>query len=83
MGEYAHDVMRQDIKDKHGFDIGPYEDDDKPKKHQPQPVYERVKCPHCDKRPKAKGLWQHIQDVHGISRVDQQLAFAKANEGKV
>ena len=77
MGEYAHDAMRQEIKSRHGFDIGEY--DDAPKKHQPKPVYKRVKCPHCDAKPKEAGLWQHVRDVHGISQVEQALAKVPDN----
>lgn len=67
MGEYAHDYMRQEIKARHGFDIGEYEDE--PKRSHKKPVYKRVKCPHCECHPKEAGLVQHIKDKHG-----QQLA---------
>lgn len=64
MGEYAHQYMREEILGKHGFDIGEY--DDEPKRKQAKPVYERVKCPHCDAKPKVRGLKDHMRDVHGI-----------------
>lgn len=73
MGEYAHDAMRQEIMGRHGFDIGEYEEDE-PKRSHAKPVYKRVKCPHCDAKPKESGLWQHIQDVHGINKIEQALA---------
>ena len=75
MGEFAHDVMRQENLSLYGFDIGEY--DDTPKKHRPKPVYKRVKCPHCDAKPKERGLWQHMRDVHGISPVEQCLSSAR------
>lgn len=73
MGEYANDQIRADMKRMFGFDPGDL-NDDAPKKHQPKPVYKRVKCPHCDAKPKERGLWQHVRDVHGISQVEQALA---------
>ena len=77
MGEYAHDAMRQEIRSLHGFDIGEY--DDAPKRHREKIVYKRVKCPHCDAKPKEAGLWQHVRDVHGISQVEQALAKVPDN----
>ncbi len=65
MGEYAHDYMWKEIKERHGYDIGEY--DDSPKRNQEKPVYKRVKCPHCDAHPKEAGLSQHIRDVHKIA----------------
>lgn len=62
MGEYAHDAMRQEIKQRHGLDIGEYEDE--PKRSHAKPVYKRVKCPHCDARPKEAGLKDHIKAKH-------------------
>jgi hypothetical protein len=73
MGEYAHDYMRQEIKQAHDYDIGEY-DENEPKRSQVKPVYKRVKCPHCDAKPKEQGLWQHVRDVHGISKVDQCIS---------
>lgn len=77
MGEYAHDAMRQEVMGRHGVDIGDY--DDVPKKHREKIVYKRVKCPHCDARPKENGLCQHVSDVHGISQVEQVLAKVRDN----
>ena len=79
MGEYAHDAMRQEIRSRHGFDIGEYEDE--PKRSHVKPVYKRVKCPHCDAKPKEQGFWQHVRDVHGISKVEQALAKVPDNAG--
>ena len=78
MGEYAHDAMRREIKDRHGFDIGDCEDE--PKRSHAKPVYKRVKCPHCNATPKKKGLWQHIRDVHGINQVEQVLTSKEPNK---
>jgi hypothetical protein len=79
MGEYAHDAMRQEIRSRHGFDIGEY--DDAPKKHREKIVYKRVKCPHCDAKPKEAGLWQHVRDVHGISQVERAPGKVPDNAG--
>ena len=65
MGEYAHQVMRGEIQEAHGFDIGEYDDDEKPKRYV-KPVYKRIKCPHCECHPKVAGVVQHIRDKHGI-----------------
>ena len=54
------------------FDIGDF-DDDEPKRSHKKPVYKRVKCPHCDKHPKERGLADHIRDVHRISKVKQAI----------
>lgn len=79
MGEYAHDYMRREIMEAHGYDIGDYDDDDEPKgnaaRHAAKP--KRVKCPHCDKHPKERGLADHIRDAHGISKVEQAIAKAE------
>lgn len=64
MGEYAHYQMRDEIKGRHGFDIGDY--DDSPPVRFKKPVHKRVKCPHCDCRPKEAGVTQHIRDKHGV-----------------
>lgn len=66
MGEYAHDMMRQEIRGRHGYDIGEYDDDEKGNaaRHRNQP--KRVKCPHCNCHPKEAGLKQHMRDKHGI-----------------
>lgn len=64
MGEYAHDYMRKEIKQAHGFDIGEY--DDAPVKRFVKPVYKRVQCPHCNSQPKEAGVVQHIKDKHGF-----------------
>ena len=63
MGEYANDQIRRDIKRMTGFDPGDLHDE--PRRTHAKPVYKRVKCPQCDKHPKAAGLAQHIRDVHG------------------
>lgn len=73
MGEYAHYAMREEIMERHGFDIGDFDDDEAKRSHK-KPVYKRVKCPHCDKHPKERGLADHIRDAHGISKVEQVLA---------
>ena len=75
MGEYAHDAMRLEIQNQHGFDIGEYCDE--PKKPQLKPFYKRVKCPHCDARPKERGLWQHVRKMHGISKIIQCIGDVK------
>lgn len=54
MGEHAHDAMRQEIKNRHGYDIGEYEDE--PVKKYKKPIVIRVKCPYCDATPKEKGF---------------------------
>jgi hypothetical protein len=64
MGEYANDQIRADMKRMFGFDPGPIEDEKG--KRFVHPVYERVKCPHCDAKPKVRGLKDHLRDVHGI-----------------
>ena len=79
MGEYANLQIREDMKRMTGFDPGPIYDNETPKQRKAKPVYKRVKCPHCDAHPKECGLWQHIRDAHGISKVDQ--AIAKATKG--
>jgi hypothetical protein len=66
MGEHAHETMRQEIQDRHGYDIGEY--DDEPPKRFVKPTYKRVQCPHCNKRPKERGLLDHIRDAHGIGQ---------------
>lgn len=55
MGEYAHQWMREEIQKAHGFDIGEWDDYEKPKRYV-KPVYKRVKCPHCNCHPKEAGL---------------------------
>ena len=62
MGEYAHEYMRNEIKERHGFDIGEY--DDTQRKRFVKPVYKRVKCPHCTATPKEAGLRDHIKAMH-------------------
>jgi hypothetical protein len=66
MGEYADLQIREDTKRMFGFDPGPT--DDEPRRKQAKPVYKRVKCPHCDAKPKEAGLQQHIRDVHQVSQ---------------
>jgi hypothetical protein len=64
MGEYAHEAMRLEIRSRHGFDIGEFEDEPRqPRK----PIYKRVKCPHCTAHPKEAGLADHIRAVHGAA----------------
>jgi hypothetical protein len=76
MGEYAHDMMRQEIKGRHGFDIGEY--DDEPRERFVKPVFKRIKCPHCECRPKEVGITQHIKDKHGIElAIEYKLREAK------
>ena len=63
MGEYANDQIRADMRRMFGYDPGDLNDE--PKRTHAKPVYKRVTCPQCDKRPKVAGLAQHIHDVHG------------------
>jgi len=71
VGRHAHDAMRQEIKNQHGFDIGGY--NDPLRKAQTKPVYKRVQCPYCESRPKEAGLWQHVHDVHAIDITKEPL----------
>ena len=68
MGEYAHDAMRDEIMQAHGFDIGDYDDDEKGNAARHRNAPKRVKCPHCNCHPKVNGLADHMRDKHGIAK---------------
>jgi hypothetical protein len=67
MGEYANDQIRADTKRMFGFDPGDLNEDEPTRKHT-KPVQKRVKCPHCEAKPKESGLAQHVRDVHGHNK---------------
>lgn len=60
MGEHADEYFRREVMNRHGFDPGSMNRDDKPKKP-------KKPCPKCGRHFKTdQGVKDHLRDLHGI-----------------